>query len=240
MASFPGVAIDLRGGWKTAPPSCGQPADRTVVWGATSGSCPASLPAAPTTAILLSPIYGRQFALSWLGRRTRWHGQLAWTSHTRTSSGLTTYVLALPWLNVVVAAQSGDAATAQALLARVHERPVPGLGVPAGATWIFVQSLAGHDGDGLERNVKVTDARDIRRLLDDLRALPAVTDPSRACDGGWWPRTATLTVHGRCGTRTFAARFDRCGLVVSGTGSAATTSRRLLADVERLVPDAGL
>lgn len=237
--TFEGITFELPDGWTVAQPSCGPPADHTVVIGTWTGSCPGgSAGAAPTTGVTLTALYGRQFALGWLGRRTTWHEQPAWLAQ-QTSGGVAMVTLSLPWANGFVTAQSGDAAAARDLLDRVSVRVADGPTVPADATSVFVQSLAGHDGDGQQRNATVTDAADLQRLLADLRALTPVTSPAQACDGSW-PRTALLTVHSDGQERTYAARFDACGLVVAGTGSAARTSGQLLSDVRRLVRNSGL
>ncbi len=235
---FQGIGYSLPAGWTRARPDCGSPAEHTVVVGFFAARCPYS-PQRPTTAVRLTPIYGPQFALRWSGARTTWHGQPAWLSQ-ETVHGLTTATLALPWLNAWVDAQSRDAATARALLDNVSVHVEPHLDVPPDATSVFIQSLAGHDGDGQKRDVTVRNAPDVDRLLADLRSLAAVTTTGRACDGSWSPRTALLTLQGPYGSRTYAARFDRCGLVVAGTGSAATVSNSLLFDIRRLVPSSGL
>jgi hypothetical protein len=237
-----GIAFRVPDDWRVADPGCGELADHTVVVGFHYGSCPAMVGhPRPTTAVRLTAVYGRQFALRWRGHRTTWRQQPAWLSHAR-SRGLTTYQLTLPWLNAVVWAQSGDPVQAKALLQRVEQRAgtATGLDVPRSASAVFIQSLPGHDGDGLQRNAAITRRRDVHRMLEDLRALEPVSDSATACDGSWWPDTAVVTVRGRAGARTYAARFDSCGLTVAGTGSAAVTSARLMADIRRLVPDSGL
>jgi hypothetical protein len=167
------------------------------------------------------------------------HGQPAWTSERK--DGATTIVtLALPWANALVTAQSPGARTAHALLQRVSVRVTASLDVASSATSVFIQSLAGHDGDGLQRNVRITAQSDVRRLLTELRSLPVVTASSEACGGSWPTDTALVTVQTANGTHTYAARFDACGLVVGGTGVAARSSATLLADIRRLVPNSGL
>lgn len=240
--AFEGISFALPDGWEVTQQPCGYPADRTVVVKRDdlAARCPAApVPAAPATAVTLSSLYGRPFARSWTGQRTTWQGQPAWLAE-QTTGRTTTLVLTLPWVNAEVSAQSADAATARDLLDRVTVQKGDGLEVPADATSVFVQSLAGHDGDGQQRSATVTDATDVRRLLADLRSLTPVTAPAQACDGAWTPRTALLTVHGDGPDRTYAARFDACGQVVAGTGSAARTSEQLLGDVRRLVGNAGL
>jgi hypothetical protein len=236
--SFQGITFTLPRGWSVAKPSCGPLAEDTVVVGTWSGLCP-YVPPRPATAVRLTSVYGPGGAQSWPGRRTVWQGQPAWVAG-QTSEGVTTVTLTLPWLNAAVAAQSADPAKARALLDRVSARSSTGLQVPQRASSVFIQSLAGRDGDGQQRNATVTAPADVRRLLADLRALPPLTSPTRACDGSWWPSTALLTVHSPQGVRTYAARFDSCGLVVAGTGSAAAVSQQLLSDVKRLVPNSGL
>src|SRR5947209_16619220 len=120
------------------------------------------------TAVTLTSLYGRQFALTWPGHRTIWQGQPAWLA-TDTTGSVTSATLSLPWANAFVTAQSGDASTARKLPNRVSVRDDAGLAVPADATSVFVQSLAGHDGDGQQRNTTVTRSTDIQRLLADLR-----------------------------------------------------------------------
>jgi len=235
--SFQGITFTLPRGWSVAKPSCG-PLEDTVVVGTWSGLC-TLIPPRPATAVRLTSVYGRAGAQSWPGRRTVWQGQPAWVAE-QTSEGVTTATLTLPWLNAAVAAQSADPAKARALLDRVSARSSAGLHVPRQASSVFIQSLAGRDGDGQQRNATVTAPADVQRLLADLRALPPVTSPTRACDGSWWPSTALLTVHSPQGARTYAANFDSCGLVTAGTGSAAAVSQQLLSDVKRLVPNSGL
>lgn len=238
--AFQGVEFTLPDGWTVARPHCGPPANDTVVRGVWTGSCPGGIgDQPPTTGVTLTSIYGRQYALSWPGHRTVWHGQPAWLSQT-TSHGTTTVTLSLPWLNAVVTTQSGNSAEARRLLDQVTANPEPGLAVPDQASSIFIQSLAGVDGDGQQRNANITDRHEVETVLSDLRGLSPVTSPAHACNGSWWPSTAVLTVHSSGGTRTYAARFDRCGLVVAGTGSAGVSSQQLLGDIRRLVPNSGL
>jgi hypothetical protein len=238
--SYQGITFTLPAHWVVGLPQCGPVADRTVVVGTWQGHCPFYPHHTPTpTGVRLTPLYGPQFALLWQGRRTSWHGQPAWIREL-TEGRVTTVALMLPWANAVVTAQSEDAATARSLVDLAEAKPTDGLEVPGEATSVFVQSLAGRDGDGQQRNRSVTAPGDVRELLADLRELTPVTSPARACDGQWWPRTALLTVHSGAGERTFAARFDACGLVVSGTGTAARTSAALLGDVRRLLPNSGL
>jgi hypothetical protein len=105
---------------------------------------------------------------------------------------------------------------------------------------VFIQSLAGTDGDHQQRNARITDPADVRRILSDLRHLSRVTSPKLACNASWWPHTAVLTVHTKSESRTYAARFDSCDLVIAGTGSAGRVSDHLYADVRRLVPNSNL
>lgn len=238
--AFEGITFALPDGWTVAQPHCGPPDNHTVVIGTSTAACPGGpAGASPTTGVGLSPLYGRQFALSSPGHRTTFLGQPAWLAEQATGH-VTTVTLSLPWANAVVTAQSGDAATARHLLDKVSAPADDRLEVPADATSVFIQSLAGHDGDGQQRNATVTGAPDVQRLLTDLRALRSVTPPGRACDGSWWPSTALLTVHSSGRDRTYAARFDGCGLVVAGTGAAAHTSAQLLSDIRRLLPNSGL
>jgi len=197
------------------------------------------LPQPPTTAVVLDTLYGPQLGPAWAGQRVLWQGQPAWLSQETTRSRATA-TLTLPWLNAVVIAQSGDQATARALLDRIAARPGVGLEVPQAAARVFIQSFTGHDGDHQRRNATVTKQSDVQRLLADLRSLPTTTSARAACDGTWDPATATLTVRGPRGERTYAARFGRCHQVMAGTGVAASTDGRLLADIRRLVPNSGL
>jgi hypothetical protein len=237
--AFQGVNFALPKGWSAAPPAC-YPRDHTVVVGTWNYDCPARLGRLqPVTSVNVTAVYGPQFALSWYGTQTVWHGQPAW-QHELTKQGLTTVTLTLPWLNAAITAQSPSAALARSLIGRVSIRRRDGLDVPAGASTIVIQSLAGRDGDGQSRDAIVRLRSDVARLLADLRSLPVVDASERACDGSWWPSTALLTVSSAAGDRTYAARFDECGLIVGGTGSAASVSTQLLADVRRLVPNSGL
>jgi hypothetical protein len=237
--AFEGITFGLPAGWTVTPGHCGPPANHTVVLGVSAASCPGGRHTPPTTAAQLTTIYGPQFALSWPGHRTTWHGQPAWFDQ-QTSNGLTTDTLSLPWSNAVVTAQSGDPVAARKLLEHVSVSTPRGLQVAHYATSVFIQSLAGHDGDGLQRNATVTDPTDVQQLLADLRALTPVPSPRRACDGSWLPRTALLTVQSGGKARTYAARFDSCDLVIAGTNSAARANNRLLDDIKRLVPNSGL
>jgi hypothetical protein len=238
---FNGIAFLLPTGWAVTRPHCGPPANHTVVIGIWTGSCPGSVAGsqAATTGVTLTRLYGRQYALSWPGHRVTWQGQPAWLAR-QDRAGITMITLSLPWLNAVVAAQSGDPGVARSLLKRVVSRPRDRLAVPANASVVFVQSLAGTDGDGQRRNARVTQPKVVDRLLEDLRKLRPVTSPARACNRSWWPNTAVLTVSGAGTARTYAVRFDRCGLVLAGTGEAGETSQRLESDIRRLVPNSGL
>jgi hypothetical protein len=169
-----------------------------------------------------------------------WHGEPAWLA-VWTNPGDTRAVLTLPLLNAAVTAESPDRKQAFALLARLWVRAMPGLAVPGDASSVFVQSLAGRDGDGLNRNAMITGTAQVRRLLADLRSLRPARSANPACDGSWWPDTVVLTVHPRRGSaRTYAAQFGRCGQVFAGTGTAAMVTARLRADLRRLVPNSGL
>jgi hypothetical protein len=234
--AFHGITIALPTGWTVARPHCGPPANDTLVIGRWTGSCPAGPGHQVTTGVSLTSLYGRQFALNWPGHRLIWRGQPAWLAR-QSEHGTTIETLTLPWLNAVVATQSGDAARARSLLGLATARPEPGLAVPARASSVFIQSLAGRDRDHRHRDADITNPREVRRLLSDLRNLPLVTSPARACNGSWWPNTAILSVHAVDHTRTYVARFDRCGLVIAGTGSAGETSQRLESDVKRVLPN---
>jgi hypothetical protein len=237
--AFQGVTMTLPTGWTVARPECGQPATHTVVIGTWTGSCPAQLPTQATTSVRLTSDYGRQFALGWTGHRVTWHGQSAWLTQT-TQHGLTSVTLTLPWLNTIIDTQSGDAADARSLLRQFAPRLKQGLAVPTQASSVSIQSLAGVDGDHQHRDATITKPIEILRLLSDLKALSPIKSVSRACNGSWWPSTALLTVRAAGHSRTYAARFDSCGLVIGGTGSADRTSQRLHNDVERLVPNSNL
>lgn len=242
--AFQGIDFVLPNGWSLVPLRCGPPSDQTVVVDDhTAGAmCPYVSPPTPwPTSVTLSTVYGPQYALGWPGRRSQWQGQPAWLAE-ESAPAVTTVTLTLPWLNAVVTARSQDAAEARALLDQVSVHPVAGWEPPEQASSVFIQSLAGRDGDGQgRRNATITAATDVQGLLADLRSLSPVNSPEAACDGSWWPRTALLTVRATNGsTRTYAARFDRCGQVVAGTGGAAVASAQLLADIRRLVPNSGL
>jgi hypothetical protein len=244
LVAFEGVVFTLPGGWSTARPGCGWPPSKTLVINYQTGPgfiCPVPLvPASLPTSVTLTTVYGPQYANGWTGRRTTWHGQPGWLS-VQTKQGVTTFTLTLPWLNAAVAAESPDPARARALLGQLSIRTGSGLEVPQDASSVFIQSLAGRDGDGQRRNATITGASDVRRVLADLRSLRPVQAPRAGCDGSWWPDTALVTVHASDGSaRTYAAHFGSCGQVVAGTGAAATASGHLLADINRLVPHSGL
>jgi len=242
--NFQGIVFTLPPGWITAKPGCGWPASDTVVINDHAGpflGCPfPGLPAPRPTSVTLSTLYGPRYALSWSGHRTTWRGLPAWLA-AQTKHGTTTVTLSLPWLNTAIAAASPDSARARALLRQASLRPGAGFTVPPVATSVFIQSLAGRDGDGQRRNATVTAAPDVRRVLADLRSLQPIRSPRSGCDGSWWPNTALVTVRGGGGrVRTYAARFGSCSQVVAGTGTAATASGQLLADIRHLVPNSGL
>ncbi len=241
---FEGVLFTLPARWTTALPRCGWPAGNTVVINYQTGPallCPAPFrPASLPTSVTLTTIYGPQYANSWTGQQITWHGQPAWLA-AQTKQGVTTVTLTLPWLNVAAAAESPRPARARALLSQLSLRTRSGFAVPQDASSVFIQSLAGRDGDHQRRNATVTSASDVRRVLADLRALGPAQSPRAACDGSWWPDTALLTVHASDGSvRTYAAQFGGCGQVIAGTGAAATVSGDLLADIKRLIPNSGL
>jgi hypothetical protein len=224
-------------GWKEATVSC-VPKDRTVVTGNAAIHCPAMFQRPPPVSVVsIGPLYGRQFALTWPGSPGEWSGQPAWRSES-TTDRVTTATLALPWENALVTARSPDAALARSLLQQVKASAAGGLEVPSQASSVFVQSLAGRESDGLARNATVTNPSDVRRLLADLSGLKHLTG-SKACDGEWWPKTILLTVSAPQSSRTYAARYGQCGQVIAGTGSAASASPQLLADIRRLVPASG-
>jgi hypothetical protein len=243
--AFEGAVFTLPSGWTTTTwPGCGWPASNTVVINYQTGPvlyCPAPHPPASLpTSVTLTTIYGPQYAESWTGQRTTWHGQPAWLA-VQTQHGVTTVRLTLPWLNAAVTAESPYPARARALLRQVSARPRSGLEVPGDASSVFIQSLAGRDGDRQQRNATITGAAEVHRVLADLRTLRPVRAPQMACDGSWWPDTALLTVRTGYGpARTYAAQFGSCGQVIAGTGAAATVAGHLLADLRRLVPNSGL
>jgi hypothetical protein len=242
--TFEGVVFTLPTGWTLARPRCGWPANKTVVIDYQNGPvpfCPAmSRPARLPTAVTLTTVYGPQYADGWAGRRMTWHGQPAWLA-VQTNQGATTVTLTLPWLNATVVAESPSREHAWAMLGHLAVHLVPGLAVPSHVSSIFIQSLAGRDGDGLMRNATITRSADVRQLLADLRSLPPAASAQAACDGSWWPGTALLTVHPRRGpARTYAAQFGSCSQVIAGTGTATEDTPQLLADVRRLVPNSGL
>ena len=237
--TFQGVSFALPAGWRAARPHCGPPANDTVVRGLWTGSCPASLPQRPTTAVTLTALYGRQFALGWTGRRTTWHGQPAWR-HLERHRGLSTTTLVLPWLNVIVTAQSPSPSMPSQLIARVAPNTGKGLAVPSHAAVVFIQSLGRTDGDHQRRNARLTDPASVLRILSDLRHLPSVTSPQRACGSAWWPDTAVITVRHDGEARTYAVRRGSCDLVIAGTGSAGRATVRLDDEIKRLVPNSNL
>lgn len=238
--SFQGVLFSTPSDWHEAKPGCGEPADKTVVLGVHGGSCPVPMGDAPPASwVHLTAIYGQQFALGWEGSRTEWKGQTAWLNAESPTNGVTLR-LSVPRLNVFIAVTAPTRGEADALLDRARPNLGKDLGVSAAADSVLIQSFAGTDGDGQVRSATVTTPSEVQRLLDDLRRLKLADAGTPACDGAWWPNTATLSVRQKDGTeRTFAARFDECGQVVSGTGVAGVMSRELRDDVLRLVPNAG-
>jgi hypothetical protein len=240
---FQGIVFKLPNRWTTVRLGCGWPANHTVVINNHTSrflGCSYIPPPTPRpTSVTLSTIYGPRYALGWAGQRIKWQGQPAWLA-VQARQGVTTDTLTLPWLNATVAAESPDPVRARALLSHVLVRPGSGLDVPRGASSVFIQSLAGRDGNGPQRDATITTASDVHRLLADLRSLDPINSPRRACDGSWWPDTVLLTMNGSNGRpRTYAAQFGSCGEVIAGTGAAAAASNRLLADVRLLVPNSG-
>jgi len=242
--AYRGIVFTLPPGWLTAQPLCGVPPTHTLVISHESASnlyCPyESTPKSQPTFVELSTLYGRRFALSWPGHRTAVEGQPAWQTTNR-HHGLTQTTLTLPWLDVAITTASPDPARAAALLKRVSIQPLAGLAVPSSTASIFVQSLDGTEGDGVQRSARITNPSDVDRLLSDLRSLPPLAAGQPACNRSWYPHTVLLTMRAATGpARTYAARFDSCTQVVAGTGHAARVSDQLLSDIKRLVPNSGL
>jgi hypothetical protein len=239
-AVFHGIAYLMPAGWSVTKAHCGFP-DHAVAEGVWTGSCPGGEFGVPTpTGVTLTAVIDPRGAISWPGTRTLWQGQPAWLSH-HTTHGVAAATLTLPWLNAVVTAYAPNAGRARALLDRVSVHPAAGLSVPPAASSVFIQSLAGRDGDGQNRSTTVTSTTDVHELLADLQSLNPNVPAVSACNGSWWPDTALLTVRGADGaTRTYAARFGGCEQVVAGTGNAAVTSTKLLVDIRHLLPNSGL
>jgi hypothetical protein len=238
MVSFQGVTIVLPPGWRYAHVACGAP-DRTVVVNDPTAMCPYPVTGRHSRAIVLTSLYGRDFARGWSGTRTRWQGQPAWLAERR-SDGESYATLTLPWLNAAVAAQAPSAVAARRLLDQVGTVDLGRLAVPALAKSVRVTSL-GAGGGQRSPVTEVTAPEDVRQLLADLRALPLVRDPGSACDAQWGARTVLLTVPADSGgDRAYAARLDGCGLVVGGTGVAGRVSAALRADLARILPGAAL
>jgi hypothetical protein len=238
--TFHGIVFSLPAGWRVAKPQCEVQND-AVVEGVWTGFCPARVRTLPVpTGVTLTAVYGPRFALSWPGRRTSWHGQPAWLGE-HINDGAATATLTVPWLNAEASTQAPTPAQARALLNQVSVRAATGLVLPQHAASVFIQSLAGHDGDGQNRNATIRSTTDVQRLLSDLRALTPDVAPANACNGSWFPNTALITVRGTDGSsHTYAARFGGCNQITAGTGGAARTSPRLIADIRRLVPNSNL
>jgi hypothetical protein len=238
--AFHGIAYLMPAGWQLTKAHCGLP-DHAVTEGVWTGSCPADVSELPApTGVTLTAVFDRRGVSSWPGTRTLWQGQPAWLAH-HTAHGVATATLTLPWLNAVVTAYAPIASRAQALLNRVSVHPAAGLSAPSTASSVFIQSLAGRDGDGQNRSTTVTSTSQVDELLADLQSLNPNVPAANACNGSWWPDTALLTVRSADGaTRSFAARFGECDQVVAGTGNAAPSSAKLLADIRHLLPNSGL
>jgi len=241
--AFQGVTFALPSSWHFTRPVCGLPQNHTLAIGTWTSLCSyVPPPKVPPVAVRLVGLYGPRSA-GGTGNNAApidWHGQPAWIT-TGTDQNSRTATLDLPWLNVMVVAYAPDAATARALLDRVEVHPQRDLALPPDATSVFVQSFAGHDGDGQNRSITLTRRADVHTLLADLRVLPLITDPAKACATPFSPDTVALTVHGTDGTeRTYLARFGDCDQLTGGTGVAAATTATLRADIRRLLPNSGL
>lgn len=237
-----GIVFSLPGGWSSAQPACGPPADKTVVVGRWASSCPASGgPPIPASSVRLDVVFAPQSVYGFSGEQKNWHGYAAWLAEDA-AFGVTTVRLSVPRLNAVVEAAAPEAVDAHALLDHARPRPTDGLGVPSRASAIFIQGMGGKDMDGLEHNVTVTSPDDVQQLLDDLRDAKPVDSATPTCDPSFYRHTALLTVHrDEPAERTFAVRLDAaCGQVVSGTGNAAFVSDELRADIVRLLPNSQL
>ena len=245
--TYQGVSIAPPAGWTTEQASCTQPAHRTVVIGTWIGGCPQEpVTGVPAAALSVRALYGPlststgpQFALGWQGKRITWDGEPAWLLES-TQQDVATAVLALPWANALVTARASESASARELLDRVSVRIGDGLAVPATASSVTIESLAGPVSDGQQRRATVTNAADVARLLNDLRSLAPLRSAQQACDGSSLLDTAVLTVSWPGGQRAYAARFGQCAQVIAGTGNAAHTNANLLDDIRRLVPNSGL
>src|SRR2546423_15542126 len=82
--TFQGISFVLPDGWTVAQPGCRSPDGHTVVLGTWTGSCPLAPRNIAATAVRLTSIYGRQFALNWPGHRATWQGQPAWLATEKT------------------------------------------------------------------------------------------------------------------------------------------------------------
>lgn len=242
QVAFSGVSFALPDGWTVGFRRCGAPPEHGLVLEGDRGfSCPAAPPpGVVTTSVGLATLHGPRRALGWVGRPIRWKGQPAWIRAQRVEGG-TVWTLTLPLLNTAVTAQAPDSNVARALLDRITWTLGSNLKVPASASTIQVQSLAGRDGDGVTRSTTLTAAGDVRQLLSDLSALRVLPIGSAACGPDYTPQMAVLTVRRTDGTEhSFLARFAQCHQVITDTGRAAATDERLLSDIRRLLPTSGL
>ncbi len=235
-----GVDYLVPTGWKTGQYACSR-VDHTVyvVVPTSIHPCP-MIPASSTrNTVLITPMNWERAATFGAGKRTVWQGQPAFLSEVAGSDGGTEVTLTLPWLNVSVIARSPDPATARGLLDNIRVRTGSGLDLPKTPTSVTLQSLAGHDVDGVTRAVTLRRTEDIQALLDVLRSQSPVEPSAIACSNDAGPQMAVITVNGET-VRTFLARFDGCDQLVGNTGHAFKTDLHLLQTLRRLIPKSGL
>jgi hypothetical protein len=235
---FEGVSIRVPTGWSVGVAAwCGLTPDRTVALPQPFeffASCAMSSDPVPVPrSLTLNRMVRWDSGFGWGGTATIWHGQPASVS-TDVYLGATRAILALPWLNTAVESTASSRAEAMAQLGAVSIRLGTGIGVPANADAVELESYPAPAVPGQTLRAHVTRPQDVAALLADLRAGGLVTDPAAACARNLTAASAVLTVRSGETFRTFFAVFGDCQLVTSNTGVAARTSNRLLADVDRL------
>jgi hypothetical protein len=238
-----GITYTLPPGWtRQTTPTCDQQPDHTVAGGDSSSpgvTLLCTLPGRatkPYTSVSLHGIWTRDYANGWQGTAMTWHGQPAWLDQN-SSGGVTQVTLTFPLLNAEVSTMSPSAATARALLNRIALDPARPLSVPDTAASIRIVTLANSRGVPRVLPLVVSRPSDITRLLQDLRSLPSAGAEWASCGSSLPARTLILTITDSSGgDRSFIARFDACLSVTAGTGTSATTTPALIADVRRLLP----
>jgi hypothetical protein len=180
-------------------------------------SCPAALDAKnPVKSLVVTSVYGSNFAIGWVGGPINWEGQQAWLTVEPAYSGRMSAhaTLTLPWLNTQVSASAADEVAARALLDNVHVHPATSLEVPTSADTVTINWF-NHLPPAKHANQDF-----IKMLLTDLRRLPIET-PSAVCgevlkSGKPWYITVTFTKSGT--DTTFMIPRQGCQQLTSGTG----------------------